>query len=1718
MRVVHISSMDFGGAGKAAYRLHKGLQAIGVDSQMAVMCKQTRDGSVGELSSEPAGHPDRWWDRLTSAWNASLARYPDRPPESEIFSTFTCVHPPASLEDLLRSADIVNLHWVAGVFDESVMAPLLKGKPVVWTLHDMNPLTGGCHYAGDCTRYRERCGACPQLASDGDTDLSRDGWLRKSRAYDGVDLTVVTPSRWLNACSSRSALLGRFPHHAIPYGFPLDTFRPMDRRKVRAGLHFSPEQSVLLFCADSVFSRRKGFRCLLESLELLSASGRIGNPVLAVIGGGDSSRIRACGFPVRFFGSIGDESQLALLYNAADLFVLPSLEDNLPNTVVESLGCGTPVAAFSIGGVPDMVDHGRTGWLAPARDARGLSEAIEWCIRRAPEDIRTLCRLKAESHFSLELQARRYLSLYRSLCAQRTAPSRRPLNKKTPATMAIVTPSFNQRAYLEECIDSVLSQNYPHLEYVIMDGGSTDGSVDIIKKYEKHLTGWESRPDGGHYSAINEGFRRCSGDIMSWLNSDDKYHPGALWLVSDAFGSFPDIDWLMGSPTGWDEHGKVLYFSKTPPLWSREKYLRGEIGPPHIQQESTFWRRRLWEKAGGRLDTSFSLAADTDLWARFFRHAALHTLHAPLGGFRRQPDQKTARFLDLYNDEAKRIAARERRLYRLSGATALPPAPAPLTLQQVVSKAGSTITPSNFGFFTYSRTLHFPFFGANDRELYGAEVDPSFCDLKVYQDLLIYTFIRQNIPAGSRILEIGGGDSRILRRLQADYECWNLDKLEGLGNGPTHVGTGAFKLVRAYIGSFSPELPDGYFDFAFSISALEHVEETEDTYRKICDDIARVLKPGGWSLHCFDIVATKTGVWTNGLLPFIFKHIRTENRFAPLEQIYRDPFTYAMSEASYNRYWRGVTRVPYRDHGLPLSYNVLWANPDSGSRRHPVVRSIEAKEGGCRVSAIVSTYDSERYISACLENLVRQTLYRKGELEIVVINSGSSQGEDRLIRPYVTTHPHIVYRRTERETLYAAWNRAIQLSRGRYTVNTNTDDALREDALERLADALDAHPAAELAYGDCALTRVPNDRFEDSHAYRIADYPPYRPALGMLCCLLGPHPMWRRTVFEKIGLFNPSYHAAGDYDFQMRFIEAGCLAVHVPEVLSLFFQNTKGLTLASDRSRREAQHIERRYRARMPIERLYAVRPDDAASVAAAWVAQGNLALAWQCPWLDRAPPLFEYAAACYRAALKVDPAHRQAVHNLCTLIAMHGQWEQCRDLLSRHACQDDDLHRCVARKHVPIPVPVHAVSAVEPLVHSRECGPRREEGDSEGPPPPACAAPPAAKPLRVLYDISVLGLGTIHESARTGVFRVVEQVALGLASAAGIELAFCATQSQTERRPETIRGCRRYLAAHGELRRIPFSESALPDVDLFHSPFHSIPNHVNAPVRFLTVYDMIPLLFPQYLPASAPVLQKITLSLLRPGDRLLCISRATRNDVCRLTGIAPERIRVTYLAADRTIFQPCVDERRLSAVRRKYRIGPEPYLLSLCTLEPRKNIDHVIHTFGRMIQQGRAATTKLVLVGTDGWDYAGVYREIGRSPELRDRIVRAGYVADEDLSALYSGAVAFVYMSHYEGFGLPPLEAMQCGTPVIVSDNSSLPEVVGEAGILLDSRDADGLALAMNEVAVNIDLRAEMSRRAIRQAALFSWKRCVEETIDAYFAAVKRSRHAFSAENRSAA
>ncbi len=251
--------------------------------------------------------------------------------------------------------------------------------------------------------------------------------------------------------------------------------------------------------------------------------------------------------------------------------------------------------------------------------------------------------------------------------------------------ISIITPSFNQAEYLENCIISVLSQDYPKIEYIIMDGGSTDGSRDIIEKYADRLTYWQSKPDKGHYCAVHEGIERSTGEIITWLNSDDQFHPNAFRVAAAIFLQRSDVAWITGRSSILNHDGTKVFKTATLPIWSRKRYMNNRYHHPFIQQEGTFWRRDLYRKAGSYIETKLELAGDMELWTRFFRHEQLHSVDFSFASYRTHNNNRALIYMKEYLEEAASVIKEERRLVEEVIYPKVLSAPEPITKEQIHS-------------------------------------------------------------------------------------------------------------------------------------------------------------------------------------------------------------------------------------------------------------------------------------------------------------------------------------------------------------------------------------------------------------------------------------------------------------------------------------------------------------------------------------------------------------------------------------------------------------------------------------------------------------------------------------------------------------------------------------------------------------------------------------------------------------------------------------------------------------------------------------------------------------------------------------------------------------------------------------------------------------------------------------------------------------------------
>jgi glycosyltransferase involved in cell wall biosynthesis len=412
VRVMQVCTAMRGGAAKAAHRLHRALAQEEVKSQVLVAqrCSANEDTLEYNPVKPVPAVLGRAFFRLSRRWHHARFR------KTGAYFTPDWTLNGWRLPSLLPPCDLVNLHWVADFLDYHTLPQLTARAPVVWTFHDMNAFTGGCHYSGTCERYMAQCGACPQLkSSSGESDVTRRILNRKQRVFARISpdrFTIVCPSRWLARESGRSTLCQRFDTHVIPNGVdPLD-YHPVERTEARRRFNLPVKARIVLFVAEQITDLRKGFRFLLKAIDSIRA---IPGLLLVTLGRGDTSFLTGPLF--RHLGQINDIESMRSAYSAADVFAIPSLQDNLPNTVLESMACGTPVAGFDAGGVGEAVIDGQTGLLAATGDdtafainLRSLLEDqfLQWTLGRE-----SLARIGQE--FTVSLQARRYAALYREI-------------------------------------------------------------------------------------------------------------------------------------------------------------------------------------------------------------------------------------------------------------------------------------------------------------------------------------------------------------------------------------------------------------------------------------------------------------------------------------------------------------------------------------------------------------------------------------------------------------------------------------------------------------------------------------------------------------------------------------------------------------------------------------------------------------------------------------------------------------------------------------------------------------------------------------------------------------------------------------------------------------------------------------------------------------------------------------------------------------------------------------------------------------------------------------------------------------------------------------------------------------------------------------------------------------------------------------------------------
>ncbi|WP_214072045.1 glycosyltransferase family 4 protein [Mucilaginibacter sp. dw_454] len=418
MKVTLINTADAGGGAPAAcFRLLKALVSQKTDARLLVQYKKTNDERVEGIATT-------FLSRLAAKVNFMRERIPFilfHEKDKSVRFAFSTANAGINIKNhqLVKDTDIIHLHWTnSGFLSVADLKELINtGKPIVWTLHDMWTFTGGCHYSGTCDGYLRECGNCPFLCDPNDNDISHQGWLRKAAMYaDARNVTFVTCSQWLAGVAKQSSLINNFRIEAIPNPIDINIFSPKDKPTARRKRNIDPQAKIILFGAANINDRRKGISYLVEALKILKQQYQGDQKIEIVIFGKNKHfDVSELPFEVHELNLITSQDELADIYSLADVFVTPSLEDNLPNTIMEAMACGTPVVAFNTGGIPEMIDHEQNGYLAAFKDATDMARGLAEVLNGPADELATRARKKVLDNYTNEKVGQQYINLYNSV-------------------------------------------------------------------------------------------------------------------------------------------------------------------------------------------------------------------------------------------------------------------------------------------------------------------------------------------------------------------------------------------------------------------------------------------------------------------------------------------------------------------------------------------------------------------------------------------------------------------------------------------------------------------------------------------------------------------------------------------------------------------------------------------------------------------------------------------------------------------------------------------------------------------------------------------------------------------------------------------------------------------------------------------------------------------------------------------------------------------------------------------------------------------------------------------------------------------------------------------------------------------------------------------------------------------------------------------------------
>ena len=416
MRVLIINTSErIGGAAIAANRLMDALRNNGIQAKMLVRDKQTDNITVISLKKSLWSIWQFVWERIV-IWKANHFKQHNLF-AVDIANTGTDI----TTYPEFKEADIIHLHWVnQGMLSLKDLKKILQsGKPIVWTMHDMWPCTGICHHARECDKYHKECHHCPYLYNGGaKKDLSHQTFKKKKELYQLSPITFITCSQWLKERAGQSALLDQHPIVHIPNPIKTNLFTPRNKVEARQKCNLPTDKKLILFGSVKITDKRKGIDYFIESCKILAEKHpELVNNLGVAVYGKESEQLKSLvPFQVYALDYISNEKELVNVYNAVDLYVTPSLEENLPNTIMEAMACGIPCVGFNVGGIPEMIDHLHNGYVADYKSAEDFANGIHWTLSESEyQSLSEEARRKVTSSYSESTIAKKYIEVYNKI-------------------------------------------------------------------------------------------------------------------------------------------------------------------------------------------------------------------------------------------------------------------------------------------------------------------------------------------------------------------------------------------------------------------------------------------------------------------------------------------------------------------------------------------------------------------------------------------------------------------------------------------------------------------------------------------------------------------------------------------------------------------------------------------------------------------------------------------------------------------------------------------------------------------------------------------------------------------------------------------------------------------------------------------------------------------------------------------------------------------------------------------------------------------------------------------------------------------------------------------------------------------------------------------------------------------------------------------------------